>query len=251
MDDVRELVFDVNLTAFYPATILTISGNRPKPMCMIKVPPFIIGDITDTVVVGGDPVEASGDPVVVTTEMLEDGLREIKYISLVADSVSDELQYTMSLYLDNDFLDWKDFDSTGVDAPAFMLTGYLTGGDSQRKKGVTYLTFHMIRTEDGFEDVGGELIPTRQSSCKVQTQWEWTNSANSNRFGREFQAYRYNRHYIPADVDDPYDTGHLLITTKNKLRGKGRALSFLMKTEPGKDCRILGWAMVMGVEGNV
>jgi len=250
-ESVEELVFDVNLNAFYPATIPTITGNRPRPVCMIKVPPFIASTVTDTVEVGGVAVEAVTDPVTVSIPVLDSSLREIKYITLTDDSATNELQYTFSFYKDSDFLDWKEYDTVGVDAQAYMLTGYLTGGDSQRKKSVSYLTFHMVRTEDGFEDVGGELIPTNQSSCKVQSQWEWTNSSNSNRWGREFQAYRYNRLYFPVDVDDEFDTGHLIITTKNKIRGKGRALSFLIKTEAGKDCKILGWSMVMGVEGNV
>ena len=250
-EDVKELILDVNLNAFYPSTLTTITDNRPRPMCMIKVPPFILGEVTDVVEVGGVPVEVDSDPVTMTLEALTSSLSEIKYITLTDDSGINELQYTFSLYVDGGFLDWFTYDSTGIDAAGYMLSGYLTGGDSQRKKTVSYLTMHMVRTEDGFEDVGGELIPTNQSSCKVQAQWEWTNSANSNRWGREFQAYRYNRFYLPADVNDPYDTGHSLITTRNKIRGKGRALSFLIKTEPGKDCKIVGWSMVMGVEGNV
>jgi len=249
---VEELVFDLNLGAFLPNSIPNISGNRPKPMCLLKVPPFSIGGVSDKVLANGVEVEANGVPVVVSSDTLQDGVREVVYITLLEDSVSDELQYTMALYGDTSFLDWVDFDTVGVDAAGYMVTGALTGGDTQREKTLNYLTFHMERTEDGFEaDVNGDLTPTNQSSCLVQSQWEWTNSANSNRWSREFQAYRYRRLYMPTDVNDPYDTGHSIITTKNKIRGRGRALSFLMKTEPGKDCRILGWSMIIGVEGNV
>ena len=251
-EDVKELVFDVNLGAFYPSTLQQITGNRPRPVASLKIPPFTVGQVSDEVVVGGVSVEASAIPVTVTTGDLQEGLRELSYVTLLEDSASGELQYTFSLYQEPSFLDWFSFDSTGVDAQAYMVTGYLTGGDSQRKKNISYLTFHMVRTEDGFEDDGsGGLIPTSQSSCKIQAQWEWTNSANSGRWGREFQAYRYNRLYLPADINDTYETGHLLITTRNKIRGRGRAVSFLMKTEAGKDCKILGWSMIVGVEGNV
>lgn len=249
---VEELVLDINLNAFYPASLPSITSGRPKPVCMLRVPPFKLGEKTDLIEASGVQVVVGVDDVIVTAPSLEEGVREILYVTLVADSGTGTLQYTFSQYLNTDFVDWKTFNGTGIDAPAYLLTGYLTGGDSQRKKNVSYLTMHCERTEDGFEDDGsGNLIPTHPSSCKIQTQWEWTNSANSNRWGREFQAYRYNRLYLPANVNDPYDTGHSIITTKNKLRGKGRALSFLISTEPLKDCRILGWSMIVGAEANV
>lgn len=249
---VKELVLDLNLNAFYPSTIALVNPTRPKPVALLAVPPFRIGQTIDEVVVGGVSVEASTVPVQVTSDSVLDGLREVGYVTLLDNSAGGELQFTLSFYQDTNFLDWKTYDSVGVDAAGYLVTGYLTGGDSQRKKDVSYLTFHMIRTEDGFEDDGfGDFTPTNPSSCKVQTQWEWTNSANSKRWGREFQAYRYPRIYFPADINDPYDTGHSIITTKNKLRGRGRALSFKISTEAGKDCQVLGWSMIVGVAGNV
>ena len=71
------------------------------------------------------------------------------------------------------------------------------------------------------EDINGDLSPTKQSSIKIQSQWEWTNDAASNRWGREFQAYRHRRLYIPTDVNDTYDDGHTVVVSKNKIRGKG------------------------------
>lgn len=251
-EPVIELVLDIPLGAFYPIELASISGNRPRPVCMLTVPPFKTGQVQDSVTVGGISVESATDPVVVTSTTLEEGFRELVYITLLDDSVSGSLQFTVSSYTDTSFLDWYTYDSVGIDAAAYLVTGYLTGGDTQRKKDINYLTIHFVRTEDGFEDDGfGGLTPTNPSGCKIQTQWEWTNSANSNRWGKEFQAYRYKRLYLPSDINDPYDTGHLVITTKNRLRGRGRALSMLMKTEAGKDCRILGWAMIAGVAGNV
>jgi len=35
------------------------------------------------------------------------------------------------------------------------------------------------------------------------------------------------------------------VTTKNKIRGRGRALSLKFSTEPQKDCQILGWSADM------
>jgi hypothetical protein len=132
-----------------------------------------------------------------------------------------------------------------------MITGYVSGGDYQRYKQVPYITFHLNRTEDGFELDGEDIVPSNQSSCLVQAQWEWANSVNSGRWGRQFQAYRYKRHYIPVDVNDPYDYGFTTIVTKNKIRGKGKVLSLRIETEAGKDCQLLGWSGMLEVNPNV
>jgi len=251
-DVTHELILDINASAFYPQEIKSIAANRPKVVASVAIPPFKSGQITDLVVAGGDLVTVDGDPVTATTPRVEDGLRESAYVCLLDDSEGGTLTYTFGFYNDPTFTDWVDYDGTGIDADAFMVTGYLTGGDTQRQKGVVSLTMHLERTEDGFEEDGeGNLTPSNPSSCILQSQWEWTNSAASNRWGREFQMYRYKRFFLPSGAGDPFDTGHQVITTKNKLRGNGRALSMLIRTEPKKDCRVLGWSMLIGVEPSV
>jgi hypothetical protein len=39
------------------------------------------------------------------------------------------------------------YDNVGVDAPAYLLTGYLSGGDYQRNKQIVYMTAHFKKTE--------------------------------------------------------------------------------------------------------
>lgn len=155
-----------------------------------------------------------------------------------------------------DFRDWTSHSGmanppTPIDAEAYLVTGFLTAGDSQRYKQVPFLTLHFNKTETGYEDSGDDFLPKGESSCLVQTQWEWSNSPNSGMWGAKFQGYRHKRHYFPVDVNDPYDNGFSVVTTKNKLRGKGRALSLRLETEAGKDCQLLGYGMVMGVTGGV
>lgn len=92
--------------------------------------------------------------------------------------------------------------------------------------------------------------PHYTSSCLVQSRWDWTDSAASNKWGAAFQAYRPSRYYFTSD-EDGSDGGSNIITSKTKLRGRGRVLSLKMETEPGKDCQLLGWSTVMGVNGSV
>ncbi len=248
--EVGQLIFDVALTAFYKNCFDTADGTLyPRIVGAVEVPPFQAGTSVDEVVVEGVQVQASGVDVETTSIVREESLREVKYLTMTGEDGLGKPLYTFSTFNDVDFLDWKTFDGTGQDAEAFLLTGYLTGGDSSRVKYVPNIYFHFKRTEDGFQIVDGEAVATKPSSCKVQAQWDWANSEQSGKFGREFQAYRYKRHYMPAEITDPYDYGFETIVTRNKLRGKGRALSLLIKSEPEKDLRLLGWSNEVLVNG--
>lgn len=246
------LTLDTRLSAFYPYTIKTPSdGIYPKPVAAVQVPPFISGTTIDQVVVNGEQVQANLVDVQVTSSVRDPSLREIKYLTITGLNGSGQPQYTFSSFRDQDFIDWKTFDGTGVDAEAFLITGYLTGGDSSREKFVPNIYFHFKRTEEGFQLVEGDLVPTKPSSCKVQARWDWSNSAASNRWGKEFQAYRYSRHFIPETAASPFDSGFEVLTTRNRLRGKGQALSMKISSEAGKDLRILGWGKEVTVNGDV
>jgi hypothetical protein len=75
----------------------------------------------------------------------------------------------------------------------------------------------------------------------MQAQWDWANSSSSNLYGAEQQIYRYNRVYVPLDSDDTFDYGQVILTTKTKIRGSGRALALKFSSEEGKDFQLLGW----------
>ena len=151
----------------------------------------------EDVVVGSDQVQVSGVDVIVTGSSATSVTREIQYV--IVTNVDTVIKYTFGLYRDTTWKDFVSFDSTGVDAPAYLVTGYLSGGDFQRRKQIPYMNVYFNQTEDGFEeDINGDFVPTNQSSCKIQTQWDWTDSVDSNRWSPEFQAYRLNRLYFPS-----------------------------------------------------
>lgn len=251
-DPVKILTLDTRLGAFYPVEMKQPSdGVYPKIVSAVQVPPFRAGTTTDLVVVEGDQVQASAVDVQVTSSIRDPSLRELKFLTITGVHSSGQPEYTFSAFRDQEFIDWKTFDSTGTDAEAFLITGYLTGGDSSREKYVPNVHFHFKRTEDAFQEIDGDVVPTKPSSCKVQARWDWSNSANSNRWGREFQAYRYTRHYIPEEITDPFDTGFETIKTRNRLRGNGQALSLKISSEAGKDLRLLGWGQEVLVEEKI
>ncbi|MNZ38262.1 hypothetical protein D3C78_557340 [compost metagenome] len=249
--NVRELVLDTTLGAFYTNTLGNIGeGKLPMVVGGFTIPPNRSVVVEDDVTVDGELVVVSGDGVYVEVMAQVPNAREVKY--LVITGTSPTIQYTFSAYTDETFTDWKSVDGIGVDARAYMLTGWAGAEDFQRYKQVPYVTFHFNKTENGFEEDGfGDWVPTNQSSCLVSSRWEWANHANSGQWGRPFQAYRFKRHYIPADISDTFNNGYQTVVTKNKLRGKGRVVSMFIETEPTKDCQLLGWSIVLSANGNV
>lgn len=247
---VKELILDVTLGAFYQFEIARCVDVYRRPLMPFEVPPYSLSTVQDSVYYLSDQVTNGSDNVYVDSQTRISGLREVMYLVIMNNDTSGNIQYSFGSYNDTDFYDWGQTTSP-VDAEAYLYTGYMSGGEFMLNKQVPYITFYFERTETGFDTEGSDLVARNASSCKVRALWEWSDDINSGRWGQEFQAYRYNRHYIPATSGSSYDYGQSVIVTKNKLRGKGRVLSLYIKTEPGKDCRLLGWSMMVSVDGNV
>jgi len=240
-----ELVLDITLGAFYLAAVkedLTISKI---PMVPIEVSPFNLSTVNLNVLSGTDEVLADTYDVVSSAELVSGGFKATSYLTLIGSEDPSNTSFTFSTYNNLNFKDWGT-----EDAKAHMLTGYIGTGDYTRYKQVPYIYFHLLRTENGFTDVGDDFTVNNESSCLVQSQWDWANSATSGKWGREFQAYRYKRRYTPDDVTDTYDYGTSTIITKNKLRGRGRVVSLLINSEEEKDMKLLGWSMTIGSNTN-
>lgn len=244
---VRELILDLQLQAFYTNTVKQLVGTYPKPVAMYIGLAYQIDTSESAVVVNTDPVVIGVDPVVISAEdRLGISQRELGYIIIT--SITGTVSYTFGKYSNTDFKDWYSENNAGVDADAFLITSYMSGSDFQRDKQLPYITIHMRRTENGVDE---DSIPINQSSCLVQARWDWSDSDRSGKWGREFQAYRYRRLYIPLDSEDDYDNGFSTIVTRNKLRGNGKVLSLRFRTEAGKNLHLYGWSMIFSVAENI
>jgi len=228
--DENELCYKPSFQAWY---YNKIASSTVKIRASIEVSPFVGGKVVDPITVDGVVVDVDGEDVVVTTGVKLDIQTETKYL-VINPSVS---RYYFASYNNTDFKDWGST-SFGEDAYAFMQGAHFTGGVGNRAKQSPYITFHFNKTEEGFDE---NYEPINSSSCLVKTSWDWSNSDNSNKQGKEFQAYRFRRHYIPQDNTDGFDNGFETVVSKSKVRGSGKALSVLIKTEPLKNCKLLGW----------
>lgn len=236
----RELVLDLTLGAFYTNTI---DSSIVYIADFVKIPDYAESQNVDEVVVGTNPVIVSSlGEVVVNITDIEYRESNIYYIA-----VNNNYQFTFAKYRNKSFLDWV-VGTSGINYTSYLVTGYEVFGEIMRKKYVPYIMFYFDRTENGFTSSGSGVDLTNKSSCLVQAQWNWANSANSGKWGTPFQAYKITRNYMPSGPTDPFDYGDRVIVTKNKLRGSGKSLSLKISSEQGKDMKLLGWAMT--VAGN-
>ena len=242
----KELILDLTLKAFYPHTFSFLDSNSPYVSDYLELPDFSVTETTSNVQIasGSDPVVvgAGADQVIVSTEASVSRSTEVTFLTMQTTN------FTVSKYKDTTFVDWKTQGSgTGKDFSSFLVTGYELFGDAFRRKEIPYIWFYFTRTEDGFTASGTDFILDNQSSCKVKAQWNFATSANSGKFGTEFEAYRLGRLYTPTGASDTFDWGETVVTTKNKLRGSGRAISLLIQSSTGKDMKILGWGIKAAV----
>lgn len=238
-----ELVLDLSLSAFSRNLISRQLSNNLEVIGLFSGNGFRSGEVIQSVYSGTDEVLSSTDEVLVTELVRESGTQSIKYLVAIKEGSSS--YFTFASYNNVEFKDWDRYDGNGVDAKAYLLTGAITAGDSAVDKQVPYLIMHFKRTEDGVDE---SLVPTKQSGCLIRSQWNWANTVNSNKWSALVQAYRYRKALFVEGPDDPYDSGFEIITSKNKLRGRGKAFSIYMETEPLKDCRVVGWNI--SINGN-
>ncbi len=232
----KELIYDLTLKAWSKNELSSLASDSPYVADYVAMPGYSVSAREESVVAGTDTVlVTAGDTVVVPDDVATSRTEQFSFLTIVGTS------FTLSKYNGSDFLDWKTKDSVGVDYSSYLYTGYELFGDIMRQKQIPYIFLYLQKTEDGFQASGDDLVFKNQSSCKVQAQWGWSNSAANGKWGKEFQAYRILRNYTPSGASDTYDSGESMVVTKNKLRGSGKCLSLYIRSEQGKDMKLLGW----------
>jgi hypothetical protein len=238
--ETKELVLDLTINAFYVNRIMNLPDNSAEAISAFRSTPFQSGTGNTLVLADEEEVFAGVDQIVVPSSGREAGLQTTRYLCVVL--VAGVPKYTFGYYNNPYFKDWEQVDNIGVDAKAYLVTGDYTADDSSIHKQVPYLTIHFRRTESG---VDAELNPLSPSGCYIRTMWDWANGYQSNKWSPLVQAYRYRKQYTPSGPDDDYDTGFEIVTSRNKMRGRGKAFSLYFESEPNKDCRIVGWSLAL------
>jgi hypothetical protein len=125
---------------------------------------------------------------------------------------------TFSEEHDEDFVDWYDFDATGVDYTSYFVTGYKIRGDSQRN---TYLGYaHIISANE------------EPTAYKIQGVWDYATSGDSGRWS--------SIQLVDIDSDwEDYGT----VTTRRRIRGHGRAFQLKVSSVSETPFDIIGWSL--------
>ena len=214
-----ELILDVVLGAFTKNSITALGGASP----------YLAGYITT--------------PDLISAADL--GSSITKYLVLYYEAGSSIPKVSFSHYKDVDFIDWKSFNGVGRYFEAFLLTGHETLGTSLVNKQAPYIVVHCKRTENMVESVGSEggVVYDDPSSCILQSRWDFSDSATSGKWGPATEVYRLNRPFIIPVAGQALDYGHSVVTTKNRLTGRGKALSLRFSSSVGKNLHILGWGI--------
>ena len=244
----RELILDLTLEAFsvYSFDHESEDAAAPKVHAYIPIGKEVFTEVEDTVLDedGVAVTDSGGTPVTVMVKVSSnrtaDSRREaFKFLTTQGTNI------TISEYKDYTFTDWVSYDGAGFDFSSYALSGYNISDDFMRKKQAIYIIVHSERTEYWYTLSGADVVLARQSSCLVQAQWDFNISADQGKWGTQFEAYRLMLPQPSApSAGDNFDYGPRVITTKNKLRGSGDALSILFQSSTGKDMKLLGWGLL-------
>lgn len=211
------LLFDMTLQAFYPWKFSMFAGG-----------PSVTGVFLDTgyASTSNEDLVLAGSEAVVNTGLMPIGVDSTSFLIRPSNVMfltnRPGVGRTTAQTENEGTADWQEYDGVGLAYDSFMETGYEINQDTMRNKQAVYVVCHFTQGDD--------------SSCTLQTKWEWSRTANSNKWSTPFEAYRV-RKYLDEDEFE-------VITSKNKVRGSGKAIQFRFGTSTiGKNFDLLGWSV--------
>jgi hypothetical protein len=247
------LILDVTLGAFYKHKIGTIDGTAPFITDFYEVAD------TENLTEEFNVVDPSSNTVIDSNfnQVVAEQDRSVSRTSIFNFFSFSPLNTTTydlgtASFKDSSFVDWKSIDTVGTTYEAFVTTGYELNDDLMRKKQSPIIQVAFNRTESRFIDNGsGGVAFDRPSSCKLKAAWDWSDNTVSGKVGNEQEAYRFRRGFLLGQIGQVFDDGLPIVTTRTKLRGRGRALSLNFRSPTGKDCQLLGWAVLFAGDTSV
>jgi hypothetical protein len=138
-------------------------------------------------------------------------------------------------FVQTSFDDWHGANG----ALPYLVFGHDNLGDWQRRRQAPIITVFSKRTETGYTEGGSGWTGDNESSTLMSAYWDWTDDAVSNKIGAQQEVYRHVRTFVPASANDV--DGYPVVVTRNKVRGRGRALQLRFDGATDKDSHILGF----------
>ena len=238
------LIFDTSLGAFYPWEIAALDNDSPYIAGVFNTRSVNAVDRTENVSDSNDDlvINAATDNVVVDMATIAGSNTFLKWFFLVPDGAGN-YDWTFGLFNNGDFVDWETKDTVGKSYSSFVQTGFEIVGDFVKKKTIPYIYIYFDKSETA--TAGGALV--NPSSCFLTTKFDWTNSGDTGKWSTKRQIYRLKR-YFDSGIISTSDPGQTLVVSKEKIRGRGRAIQFKFESEDGKDFNLYGWQAVYNVQ---
>lgn len=226
------LVLDTTLQAFYPWKISDEVINTDYVVGFDFYTGFGSDQLVLDVYSGLDDVYSNGDDVV-SSQYTDFSTGDPALVLIIRDGATGKL--TMGSFRGEDYLDWGT-----TNYSSFAEAGYDFKGDLFTQKTSPYIITYMRTTEEGW--IGDESVgydPIHPSSLFVSAYWDFKSTASS----VAQQAYRYKIMPVVGDLGT-WDYPSTVISTKLKLRGKGRSARLRFESEQGKDFILLGYGVI-------
>lgn len=229
------LVLDIPLGAFYPWTVANESSATDYIMGLAVYSGYGSDDTVLNVVSGADSVVSGADSVI-STQLSDFATGDPAIVLLIRDGTTGKL--TMGGFTGEDYLDWG-----SANYSSYAVGGYDFMGDLLLKKTAPFIVVYSRVTEEGWVASGTGYDPVHPSSLLVSAYWDFSNSASSS----PQQAYRYRTPPVvnPADLSS-FGYPDSVITTRLKVRGRGRSMRVKFESEQGKDFLLLGYGVLSG-----
>ena len=190
-----------------------------------------------------------------------------------ADDTSDNKKMKFIYEVTTTTVQVADFDQTGFDdwdgtnGPLpYLVFGEDNVGDHQSRRQAPVVTVYSKRTETKWTASGGGYTPDNPSSTLLTGFWDWSDAVQwtttakadqepwdgtaatttpsvSGKISKQQETYRNVRNYVPYGDATSEVTGYPVVVTRNKIRGRGRALRLRFDGATDKDSHILGYTM--------
>jgi len=236
------IVFDASIGAFYPWKVSDLDSNSPYILDVFNTQGVNTVDRTENIIDGdGDTViDGSSNNVTVDVQTISGSNTYLKWLCMKPDGAGNH-NWSFALFNNGDFVDWEQDDSVGASYSSYAETGYELLGDMAAKKAAP--TIHTFFGKSETATAGGALVTP--SSCFLTAKWDWTDSGNAGKWATKRQIYRLKR-YFDTGIITGIDEGQTVVSSREKIRGRGRALQLKFESEEGKDFNLHGWQIYAG-----
>jgi hypothetical protein len=226
------LILDTVLQAFYPWTVSDEATNTDYIMGFSFYSGFGSDQLILDVVSAADDVISNSDDVI-STQYTDYITGDPAIVLLIRDGATGKV--TMGTFSSSTYLDWGT-----TNYSSYAEAGYDFKGDLFYQKTSPYVITYMRTTETGW--TGDEIAgyePINPSSLFVSSFWDFKSTPSS----VAQQAYRFKTMPVVGDLNT-WDYPSSVISTRLKLRGKGRSTRLRFESEQGKDFILLGYGVI-------